>query len=73
MHPSRRATALLATVLFLMPVACDDRSSLPDGETPAETASRPAAPDFTLELGNGGKFTLSEEARPVFMVFWAEW
>lgn len=33
----------------------------------------PSAPDFALELGGGGTFVLSEEARPVFMVFWAEW
>ena len=32
-----------------------------------------AAPDFTLTLGDGGSFTLSEETRPVFLVFWAEW
>lgn len=32
-----------------------------------------SAPDFSLELGEGGTFTLSEESRPVFMVFWAEW
>lgn len=34
----------------------------------------PAAPDFTLALGTGSdSFTLSEEAKPVYMVFWAEW
>jgi hypothetical protein len=31
------------------------------------------APDFTLALGGGGEFALSEEAKPVYMVFWAEW
>jgi cytoskeletal protein RodZ len=33
------------------------------------------APDFTLALGEDGSesFTLSDEAKPVFMVFWAEW
>ncbi|MGF1665832.1 MAG: hypothetical protein ACFCVC_06130 [Acidimicrobiia bacterium] len=31
------------------------------------------APDFTLPLGEGGEFALSEEALPVYMVFWAEW
>ncbi|MEX0826674.1 MAG: hypothetical protein WD184_08015 [Acidimicrobiia bacterium] len=36
----------------------------PDGE---------AAPDFTLALGEGGEFTLSDEQKPVYMVFWAEW
>jgi hypothetical protein len=31
------------------------------------------APDFSLALGEGGSFTLSEETRPVFLLFWAEW
>ncbi len=33
----------------------------------------PVAPDFSLVLGDGTTFTLSEEAKPVYMVFWAEW
>ena len=33
----------------------------------------PAAPDFTLALGEGGEFVLSAETRPVYLVFWAEW
>jgi hypothetical protein len=46
---------------------------------PAEGGQSPAdpdaviAPDFTLALGEGGEFALSEEALPVYMVFWAEW
>lgn len=39
---------------------------------PGETEG-PVAPDFTLALGDGGVFTLSEGAKPVYMVFWAEW
>ncbi|MEE8497387.1 MAG: hypothetical protein V3S62_02525 [Acidimicrobiia bacterium] len=31
------------------------------------------APDFALALGQGGEFRLSDEERPVYMVFWAEW
>lgn len=31
------------------------------------------APNFTLELGEGGIFTLSDSDRPVYLVFWAEW
>jgi hypothetical protein len=31
------------------------------------------APEFTLELGEGGTYTLSEGEKPVYMVFWAEW
>lgn len=44
--------------------------------TTTSTRPRPdgdAAPDFTLALGEGGSFTLSEETRPVFLLFWAEW
>lgn len=33
----------------------------------------PIAPDFTLTLGDGGTYTLSEGEKPVYMVFWAEW
>lgn len=36
-------------------------------------SGRPVAPEFSLELGNGGTYTLSERARPVYLVFWAEW
>jgi hypothetical protein len=45
-----------------------------DPESPPTTDSgRPVAPDFTLELGEGGEYTLSEGSKPVYMVFWAEW
>lgn len=37
------------------------------------TSDRQLAPDFTLELGDGGSYTLSDGARPVYLVFWAEW
>lgn len=37
------------------------------------TSDRPVAPDFTLELGDGGEYTLSEGEKPVYLVFWAEW
>lgn len=60
--------------------------SLPTGEstsTPTVSAStssatsvpevRDTVPDFTLALGDGGTFVLSQEARPVYLVFWAEW
>lgn len=33
----------------------------------------PAAPDFALELSDGSTFMLSEETRPVYLIFWAEW
>lgn len=41
--------------------------------TAPTTSDRPIAPDFTLALGDGGSFTLSDEQKPVYMVFWAEW
>lgn len=47
-------------------------SSIAPGET-ATTSDRQKAPDFTLELGDGGTYTLSEGEKPVYMVFWAEW
>lgn len=46
-------------------------STTPSSSTVTE--ARNAAPDFTLGLGDGGTFVLSEEARPVYLVFWAEW
>ena len=42
------------------------------GSTPT-TSDRPPAPDFTLQLGDGGSYTLSEGSKPVYLVFWAEW
>lgn len=63
-----RRLLLLAT-LGLILAACSGSDS---ASTTAEAVSS-AAPDFSLQLGSGGTFTLSEEARPVFMVFWAEW
>lgn len=43
-------------------------------ESPDTTWSgRPLAPEFTLELGDGGSYVLSEGEKPVYLVFWAEW
>ena len=63
-----------------------DSSSQPDEDSPAETAAPtesteasgpsfdgPPAPDFELALNDGSTFRLSDEAKPVYMVFWAEW
>lgn len=33
----------------------------------------PLAPDFELALNDGSTFRLSDEAKPIYMVFWAEW
>lgn len=49
-----------------------DTTRTTDGiESP--NADLPAAPDFTLELGTGGEYTLSSTDNPVYLVFWAEW
>ena len=33
----------------------------------------PPAPDFELVLADGGSFSLADEQKPTYMVFWAEW
>ena len=33
----------------------------------------PPAPDFELALADGSTFKLSDEQKPVYLVFWAEW
>ncbi len=33
----------------------------------------PPAPDFELALNDGSTFRLSDEQKPVYLVFWAEW
>lgn len=55
------------------PTASGPTSTAGGSSATSTTVAGEAAPDFILELGNGGTFVLSEEARPVFMVFWAEW
>ncbi|MDA2979280.1 MAG: hypothetical protein O3B42_05905 [Actinomycetota bacterium] len=47
----------------------------PTGDTmaPKPPPEGPSAPDFTLDLQPEGSFTLSAAAKPVYMVFWAEW
>lgn len=48
-----------------------------EGGEPTTTTRVPPegepAPDFTLALDAGGSFTLSDEDKPVLLVFWAEW
>jgi hypothetical protein len=81
----RRTAAIAAVALWL--VACGgpgdsggSTTTLPvSNEESSSTSSSTVteaiaiAPDFTLGLGDGGTFVLSEEARPVYLVFWAEW
>ena len=50
-----------------------DEAAEPAEERPAPDPNREIAPDFDLLLADGSTFVLSEETRPVFMVFWAEW
>jgi hypothetical protein len=45
-------------------VAAEEAKPLPEG---------PTAPDFTLALEPSGEFVLSQEVKPVYMIFWAEW
>jgi len=33
----------------------------------------PAAPDFVFALADGSSFSLSDQQKPVYLVFWAEW
>jgi len=47
-------------------------TTLPSDESTG-SSGRPTAPDFTLVLGDGGSFTLSDGEKPVYLVFWAEW
>jgi hypothetical protein len=44
-----------------------------EAQTSTTLSDRPIAPDFTLELGTGGSYTLSQSEKPVYLVFWAEW
>ncbi len=46
-------------------------TTVSDGDAPAPDG--PTAPDFTLALADGGTFVLSQEPKPVYLIFWAEW
>ena len=49
-------------------------TTAPDAfEEPEVLAGAEPASDFSLALGDGGEFSLSDEQKPVYMVFWAEW
>jgi hypothetical protein len=53
-------------------------SSAAPTDVTAATVSRqrpdgPDAPEFVLSLGQGGEFSPSGEAKPIYIIFWAEW
>jgi hypothetical protein len=50
--------------------AADETS---DVGTAGAESEKSTAPDFTLSLEPSGEFVLSQEVKPVYMVFWAEW
>ena len=70
---------LMILVAFaLLVAACSgaaaDKGPDSDNATDAkEVLDAPPAKDFTLALEPSGEFVLSREAKPVYMVFWAEW
>ncbi len=83
----RRIVLLIALVLVVS--ACGGASagdgqatSAPASGTATETsavsdesqgADEPRAIDFELALADGSTFRLSDEQKPVYLVFWAEW
>ncbi len=70
---------LLLVVLVLTTSACGggDNSQAADQPSAAADASQeaegPTPLDFELALADGSSFKLSDEAKPVYLVFWAEW
>ncbi|MDH3250935.1 MAG: hypothetical protein OEQ47_18340 [Acidimicrobiia bacterium] len=71
--PNRHATPTTAVQSSQPDSSPTNETAQPADERPAPDPNREIAPDFDLLLGDGSTFVLSEETRPVFMVFWAEW
>lgn len=74
----RLALLVAAGAMALTGCASADASAVsPEVERPAAppavTGDAPPAPDFTLALAGGGTYVLSEDVKPVYLVFWAEW
>ncbi len=76
----------IAFLLAIATVAAACSSTVEDGGTGADAsvttvpgssgeakAEGPDAPNFTLALASGDSFTLYDEQKPVYMIFWAEW
>ena len=75
-EPSSTTTVVQAESDVSTTASTVPNSTLPESEAPQDTAAPvdgPAAPDFTVTLDDGTEFTLSEEQKPVYLVFWAEW
>jgi len=52
----------------------DASSEYPPADEPSnQPPEGPDAPDFTLALEPSGEFVLSQEVKPVYLIFWAEW
>jgi hypothetical protein len=60
---------LILVALAMVVAACSDSSTEAKAATPEGSPAR----DFTLALEPSGEFVLSQEVKPVYMVFWAEW
>lgn len=74
----RGRTLLPALAVALLVAACGAGASSGGAGGASTTVAgpedtRPVAPDFTLALADGTTFRLYGEARPVYLVFWAEW
>ncbi len=68
--PTTSTAAIESTTTTLLE---SDPASAVDAAPSTTLSDRPLAPDFTLALGDGGEFTLSETSKPVYLIFWAEW
>jgi cytochrome oxidase Cu insertion factor (SCO1/SenC/PrrC family) len=55
------------------PAAPSATTTAPEAAPQAPATEGPAAPDFSLDLADGSQFVLSDEQKPVYLVFWAEW
>ena len=42
-------------------------------EGPQSVTDGPAAPALSTVLADGTEFSLASEAKPVYLIFWAEW
>ena len=75
LSPGTDTTVLQGEPAVQTTAPASDRTeeAVAQADRPEPDPSRELAPDFTLALADGSTFVLSEEARPVFMVFWAEW